>query len=72
MTYGEGESVTGILDQGAVSTPSSIYVPSWRYIGERAAADGAYCVRFSVTEAPEPYAVPGGAWAYALPTTRAS
>lgn len=72
MAYGEGESVTALPDQGTVGTPVSMSAPSWRYLGERAAADGAYCVRFSVTEAPEPYAVPGGAWAYALPATRAS
>ena len=71
MAYGEGQSVTSISDEGAVGIPASMYVPSWRYIGERAAADGAYCLRFSVTEAPEPYVVPGGAWAYALPATRA-
>jgi hypothetical protein len=72
MLYGERESVTATPDQGAVGIPTNSYAPSWRYIGDRAAADGAYCVRFSVTEAPEPYVVPGGAWAYALPITRAS
>ena len=72
MTYGEQESATALPDQGAVGISASMYAPSWRYLGERAAADGAYCVRFSVTEAPEPYVVPGGAWAYALPATRAS
>lgn len=72
MAYGEAEGVAAIPDQGAVGVPVNIYAPSWRYMGERAAADGAYCVRFSVAEAPEPYAVPGGAWAYALPATRAS
>lgn len=72
MTYGELESVAALPDQGAVAIAASIHAPSWRYMGDRAAADGAYCVRFSVTEAPEPYVVPGGAWAYALPATRAS
>ncbi len=41
--------------------------PTWRYLGERAAADLAYCARFEVAEAPEPTVVPGGAWAYPLP-----
>lgn len=72
MVYGEAESVTATPIEDAAIMPVNIHAPSWRYMGERAAADGAYCVRFSVAEAPEPYAVPGGAWAYALPTTRAS
>ncbi len=40
---------------------------SWRYCGERAAADLAYCARFGVTVSPEPSVVGGGVWAYALP-----
>jgi len=72
MAYGERDSATVTPGQGAVGVPASMHQPSWRYIGERAAADGAYCLRFSVTEAPEPYVAPGGVWAYALPTTRPS
>jgi hypothetical protein len=45
--------------------------PTWRYLGERHAADLAYCARFGVTEAPEPTVAHGGGWAYALPATRA-
>ncbi len=47
------------------TTPS--YAPTWRYFGERAAADLAYCARFAVPAAPEPTVVHGGVWAYALP-----
>lgn len=72
MPYDEADSIVSTVDEGAVGIVPTIHAPSWRYIGERAAADGAYCVRFSVAEAPEPYVVPGGAWAYALPTTRAA
>lgn len=41
---------------------------TWRYLGDRAAADGAYCARFGVPVAPAPDVVPGGVWVYALPS----
>ena len=41
--------------------------PTWRYLGDRTAADQAYCARFGVNQAPEPVIALGGAWAYALP-----
>jgi hypothetical protein len=47
--------------------PLRLNVPTWRYQGEREAADLAYCVRFGVDKAPEPTIAPGGALAYALP-----
>lgn len=40
---------------------------TWRYLGDRDDADRAYCFRFGVSQAPEPFVAPGGAWAYALP-----
>lgn len=40
---------------------------TWRYLGDREAADLAYCVRFGVARAPEPFVAPGGALAYAVP-----
>lgn len=43
------------------------YVPTWRFIGDRASADLAYCARFGTDEAPEPSVALGGAWAYVLP-----
>lgn len=41
---------------------------TWRFMGDRDAADQAYCVRFAVSQAPEPIIALGGAWAYALPS----
>ncbi len=41
--------------------------PTWRYLGERDAADRAYCTRFGVPVAPEPNVAHGGVWAYTLP-----
>ena len=40
---------------------------TWRYLGDRDAADLAYCARFGVQQAPEPMRVQGGVWAYAVP-----
>lgn len=40
---------------------------TWRYRGDRAAADLAYCARFGVANAPEAFAMGGDIWAYALP-----
>jgi hypothetical protein len=44
--------------------------PTWRYLGDRDAADRAYCFRFGVAQAPEPVIIPGGAFAYALPAVQ--
>jgi hypothetical protein len=44
-----------------------ITVTTWRYLGDRDAADRAYCFRFNVSLAPEPFTIPGGAFAYPLP-----
>jgi hypothetical protein len=43
------------------------YVATWRYIGDRDAADRAYCARFGVAVAPEPSIALGGALAYTVP-----
>ena len=53
--------------QDAGGALASIPAISWRYLGDRAAADSAYCSRFGVAQAPEPWVALGGAWAYALP-----
>ncbi len=66
MTYGELKAATA--DTDGANRPMSPRDATWRYLGDRAAADNAYCARFGVTAAPEPYVVPGGGWAYALPT----
>lgn len=52
---------------GAVYRPAPVRDATWRYIGERAAADLAYCLRFGTAVAPEPSIALGGAWAYPLP-----
>lgn len=58
-------------EQGAVTIERRTGVGAsapltWRYLGERTAADAAYCIRFSVKAAPEPseYA---GVLSYAVP-----
>jgi hypothetical protein len=43
---------------------------TWRFLGDRTAADHAYCVRFNVSHAPQPLVAPDGAWAYALPAVK--
>ena len=50
-----------------VVPPARSTAVTWRYAGEREAADLAYCARFGVAEAPEPAAAFGGGWAYPLP-----
>jgi hypothetical protein len=50
--------------------PQRLNVATWRYQGERAEADRAYCARFGVETAPEPTRAPGGAYAYPLPAGR--
>lgn len=55
----------------AVSILAASRITTWRYQGERLAADSAYCSRFQVTQAPEPYHLPGGVWAYLLPAVAA-
>lgn len=46
----------------------NLTVAMWRYLGEREAADLAYCARFGVAKAPEPVQVLAGVWGYTLPT----
>jgi hypothetical protein len=50
-----------------VFTRTSTLTTTWRYLGERTAADLAYCVRFGVPEAPEPTESFAGVLSYALP-----
>ena len=64
-------SEVAITDRDVAAIPAApsarISHATWRYIGDRVAADQAYCARFSVTLAPEPIVALGGAWAYTLP-----
>ncbi len=54
--------------EAVVARPTGV---TWRFLGERDAADRAYCARFGVSEAPEPVRVLGGALAYAVPAAPA-
>ena len=60
------------VEADAVVTAAWPTVPTWRFLGDRAAADVAYCARFGTNEAPTPSLTPGGLWAYVLPTTESS
>ena len=60
------------VEADPVKTAARPTVPTWRYLGDRAAADVAYCARFGTNEAPTPSLAPGGLWAYVLPTTESS
>ena len=71
---GEGDMIVTNPEHPAfetilVATTNRSYADTWRYLGERGAADLAYCSRFGVAEAPEPAEAQGGALAYALPVT---
>ncbi|GEM_PF-3226363 len=69
MVMSEAPSTPGELGQEAVVVrPTTV---TWRFLGERDAADRAYCARFGVSEAPEPMRVLGGVLAYALPAAPA-
>lgn len=54
--------MTRPLEVGVMPTGTT-----WRYLGERAAADLAYCARFGVVEAPEPMMLSDDILAYTLP-----
>ena len=60
-----------VFEMERVATTAWPSGPTWRYLGDRAAADLAYCARFGTTEAPEPAMAAGGVWAYPLPATQA-
>jgi hypothetical protein len=60
------------VEPDPIEPPTWPTIPTWRYLGTRAAADAAYCARFGTTEAPEAIPVPGGIWAYALPSAAAT
>ncbi len=64
------QPVTG--EPGLEALPARPTTDTWRYYGDRDAADRAYCARFGVQEAPEPVRVIGGTLAYAVPPQRAS
>lgn len=52
---------------GVTRPPVRILEAQWRYLGERGAADAAYCLRFGVAQAPEPSVIAGSVLSYAIP-----
>jgi hypothetical protein len=72
MTYSE----SGTPERAPVGRPversASVGEATWRFLGNRADADHAYCLRFDVSQAPEPTIALGGAWAYSLPSAESS
>ncbi len=61
------ETVVLETDGATVQIRRPIQGVTWRYLGDRVAADSAYCARFNVQQAPEPLVAQDGAWAYVLP-----
>lgn len=67
MIDAEGGMTERDGDEVVKPRPVTLNVATWRYQGDRDAADRAYCTRFGVAAAPEPVIALGGAWAYPLP-----
>ena len=67
MSYAELGNAEHEPHGGIARSPASTYDARWRYLGDRADADAAYCLRFGVVQAPDPSMVSGDTWSYALP-----
>ncbi len=67
MPHAEDSLTEGQLGVEVVRRPAIIREATWRFLGDRDAADRAYCLRFGVDVAPEALLALGGAWAYPLP-----
>ncbi len=67
MSQNEAPPVERESHSTRIAPLATVYQATWRYIGEREAADRAYCLRFGVELAPEATIALGGAWAYPLP-----
>ena len=61
-----------MFDSERSTSTTMLNITTWRYLGERTAADLAYCTRFGVQEAPEPTESLSGVWSYVLPTAARS
>lgn len=70
MLQPESENVANEQYTGATRSPVRSLEARWHYLGDRTAADAAYCLRFGVTQAPEPQAMPGNIWAYVMPVAQ--
>ena len=67
MPYPELENNPHERHSGVTGPPVRSYEAQWRYLGDRVAADAAYCLRFGVVQAPEPAGMPSSVWSYAIP-----
>lgn len=67
MTYSDPQDPQSQVEEIPMRQVATTREATWRFLGDRAAADQAYCLRFGVNSAPEPFVAPGGAWAYPLP-----
>jgi hypothetical protein len=63
----EPENATHERPPGVTESPVRISEAQWRYLGDRTAADAAYCLRFGVVDAPEPSGMPSSVWSYTIP-----
>ena len=70
MLHPEPENAAHEQHSGLARPPMRSLEAQWRYLGERSAADAAYCLRFGVAQAPEPEGMPGSVWAYAMPAAQ--
>lgn len=70
MLHPESENAAHEQHGGVTAAPVRLLEAQWRYLGERTAADAAYCLRFGVAQAPEPNVTPGSVWSYALPVVQ--
>ncbi|HEX6289415.1 MAG TPA: hypothetical protein VFZ66_09510 [Herpetosiphonaceae bacterium] len=67
MLYPEPNTTVYEQHSGVTGSPMRPHEAHWRFLGEREAADAAYCLRFGVVQAPEPSGMPDGVWSYAIP-----
>jgi hypothetical protein len=67
MHHPESENAAYERQSSLTGSPFGAYEAQWRYLGDRASADAAYCLRFGVVNAPEPFGMPSSVWSYAVP-----
>ena len=67
MLHPESENAAYERHSDATGSPIRTLEAQWRYLGDRVAADAAYCLRFGVAQAPEPSGMPSSVWSYAIP-----
>lgn len=68
----DSQAVEQITAEAVTRPLGPVRVATWRFLGERAAADDAYCTRFGVSHAPEPTIDRDKVWAYTLPVVEPS